>query len=513
MNRSRNRFGLMFWTVALLGVLWVGFGDRLLTHWAYAFERGRIQANSQELDDIEGVASLQAVSRAFRMVAKVARPGVVNITVGAGKPAAPTRADIERLRERLGDVELSEKQITELLLRMNPPGSGSGIIFDNDGHILTNNHVVGGRQDIKVQLSDDRVYDAHLVGTDPQTDLAVVKIPADDLHPLKFGDSRKAEVGDWVVAVGAPFGLSQTVTHGIISATDRTRVQGIAILYQNFIQTDAAINPGNSGGPLLNLRGEVIGVNTAIATNGDSYNAGIAFTIPSRMAVKIAKQLIANGRVERGWLGVHMRLEPLTEDAAEILHLPSARGVLVDGVLAGSPAEEAGLRTEDVIVAINGEPTPDADHLRSMIADIGPDEEATLRIVHEGRQREIKVRLGLRNIDTEAGGVVDRTRPVHALGLTGRSFEPGLHTVFPHAGWYDDTERGVFVTGIGKDESGKPRIHAEELIVACEGKPTETVSDLLKALESVPDNAKVKLQILEPNGDRRIVRVTKRAEP
>ena len=509
MNRSRSRFGLMFWTVALLGLIWVGVGDRLLTHWAYAFERGRIQANSQELDDIEGIASLQAVSRAFRMVAKVARPGVVNITVGAGVPEQPTAADIQRLREQFGDV-LTDEQIVKLLLREKPPGSGSGIIFDDDGHILTNNHVVGGRREIKVQLSDDRVCDAHLVGTDPQTDLAIIKISANDLHPLKFGDSQKAEVGDWVVAVGAPFGLSQTVTHGIISATDRTRVEGLPILYQNFIQTDAAINPGNSGGPLLNLRGEVIGVNTAIATNGDYYNAGVAFTIPSKMAVKVARQLIASGRVERGWLGVHMRLEPLTEDAAEILHLPNAQGVLVDGVVIGSPAEEAGLRTEDVIIAVNGEPSPDAEHMRAMIADIGPNEDATVRIIREGHQREIKVQLGLRMIDRDEQRAVNLTRPVGALGVAARSFDPGLSVVFPSARQYDDTERGVFVADISADESAKPKIHAGELIVACEGEPIETVSDLLKALEAVPDNAKVRLQILEPNGDRRIVRVAKR---
>lgn len=297
MNTHRPRFRLLFWTGMAVAALWIGFGDRLLSRWAYAVERGRIQASADELLDSDELAGVQAISKAFRLVAKVARPGVVHINVsGSDGTLEVSPEELESLKQRFGDL-LSEEQLRELL-RRQPPASGSGIVFDADGYIVTNNHVVAGRTEIVVHLADDRTYEATIVGTDPKTDLAVIKIDAPNLHALKFGDSDQVDVGDWVVAVGAPFGLSQTVTHGIISATGRSHVD-VGILYQNFIQTDAAINPGNSGGPLLNLRGEVIGVNTAIATHGDA-NAGVAFTIPSNMAVKVARALIEHGSVARG---------------------------------------------------------------------------------------------------------------------------------------------------------------------------------------------------------------------
>ncbi len=226
-----NRVGYLAIASVLVAVLSVGLGDRLLTRWAYAFEQGRIQANSDEL------AGVQEVSRAFRMVAKIVRPGVVHLRVsGLADPQA--RKDVEqRLRAYFRD-RLSDEEIEKLLRRYfeAPASSGSGIILDRDGHILTNNHVVGGRAEILVRLHDEREYLATLVGADRKTDLAVIKINAPDLHPLEFGDSDKMEVGDWVLAVGAPFGLTQSVTHGIVSAKGRGDMLNIPILYQDFLQ-------------------------------------------------------------------------------------------------------------------------------------------------------------------------------------------------------------------------------------------------------------------------------------
>ena len=511
MNRSNHRLGLALWTTVILGVLWLGLGDRLLTHWAYAVQRGRLQATSEELADLPETTGLQSVSKAFRMVAKVARPGVVNIEVRGGHRLL-SRAELEDYIEdskRYGHP-LTEEAIEALRRRLirQPPGSASGIIFDADGYILTNNHVVADRNQITVQLCDQRAYEARLVGADSKTDLAVIQIDAADLHALKFGDSDKADVGDWVVAVGAPFGLTQTVTHGIVSAVGRTRVRGIDIDYQNFIQTDAAINPGNSGGPLLNLRGEVLGVNTAIATHGDTFNAGVAFTIPSNMAAKIAKQLITDGEVTRGWLGVSFTPRPLTEDDVEIFKLPDEHGLLVDGIVDGSPAERAGLQVEDVIIAVNGERLRDTAYFQAIIADSSPNDRVTLRLIRDGKAQDVRVRLGRQARDLRISGVQREREPreIHALGIGGLSLHPSL------SHYYDESERGVLVMKVKAAPNSKPKIRPDEVIVACEGKPVSSVGELLAVLKNAAGKKRIRLQILEPNGDRRIIHVERRPQ-
>ena len=337
---ERNpRLAWLLAALVLVGFIAVGVPGRLLSRWAYACERGRLQATNEGLTALsQDLARVEEVSHAFRLVAKVARPGVVHIRVRsdvAEEGDDPMWRELrQQLEEQLGEQFDEQRWRDFLRQHREAPASGSGIIFDEQGYVLTNNHVVAGRDEILVTLPDEREFPATLVGNDPMTDLAVIKIDASDLHALKFGDSDRVEVGDWVIAVGAPFGLSQSVTHGIISATGRDSVEPLTekgILYQNFLQTDAAINPGNSGGPLLNLRGEVIGVNTAIATNGDGYNAGIAFTIPSNMALKVASQLKESGAVARGWLGITMG--ELEAADRELLGIEGHRGVLVVGIV------------------------------------------------------------------------------------------------------------------------------------------------------------------------------------
>jgi serine protease Do len=510
MNRSVRGLGLFVWTVVLLAVLWVGFGQRLLTRWAYAVERGRLQAATEELADVQDIASLQVVSKAFHMVARVARPGVVNIAVRGGTQLVFSARELERLHAIMGDM-LTEDQWAELRSRRGPrpPGSASGILFDADGHILTNYHVVEDRTRIVAQLHDERTFEARLIGTDPKTDLAVIKINAPELQPLAFANAQKVEVGDWVVAVGAPFGLTQTVTHGIVSATGRTRIAEIDIDYENFIQTDAAINPGNSGGPLLNLRGEVVGVNTAIATNGEAFNAGVAFAIPSDMAVKVAKELIGKGKVARGWLGLGLSLEPLTDDDREVLTLPTTQGVLIERVLKDSPAEKAGMQPEDVIVAVNGEPVRDSDYFRSVVADLGPNQAVTLRVIRDGREQEVQAQLGLQPESTRALREPE-PREISDLGLRGFSFRSGLRSTYPLARVYDETERGVLVTQIDADAKQTPRIKPGEMIVACDGQEVKSVGELLAALKAAPQKESFRLQVLEPGGDRRIVNFKRR---
>jgi len=456
-----------------------------------------------------------AVSRAFKRVVRDVRPGVVHIRVAGGKAGEVSDEEIEEfLRRRFnerngdeppGDTEELRKQFRHWLERMEPPpGAGSGVLLDTEGYILTNNHVVAGRDQITVVLSDERELPARVVGTDPKTDLAVIKIDADNLHPLRMGNSDELEVGDWVLAVGSPFGLQQTVTHGIVSAKGRSQVPGVDIQYQDFIQTDAAVNPGNSGGPLVNLRGEVVGINTAIATRGDGYNSGIAFAIPSNMALKIARELKTAGSVTRGYLGiVPVAVEPADTEA---LGLPSSAGVLIDVVVRRSPADHAGLQVDDVIVAINDEPVTGLEQFRRLVAELRPDERARLRIIRDGQEQRVTVRIGVQPERLYATSRDDQRvgRELPRLGLTVRTLRPGL---FGSRKLYDENTRGVIVVGRDEETGKPPNVAVREVVVGCNDHPVRSVKDLQEVLENTPPSRDLVLEILQPNGDGKLVRV------
>jgi serine protease Do len=270
-------------------------------------------------------------------------------------------------------------------------GLGSGIIMDPQGRILTNNHVAGGATKMQVTLSDGSQYPGRLVGADPPTDLAVIEIsPKEPLPYVIFGDSDKMEVGEWVVAIGAPQALEKSVTQGIISAKHRTGISE-PTNYQDFLQTDAPINPGNSGGPLLNLYGQVIGVNTAIFTQSGG-SEGIGFAIPSNMAVYVARELIANGKVERGWLGVAIR--DLTPELAKPLLLETLKGALVVDVVKGSPADKAGMKKNDLVIAYNGQEVRDSALLRNKVAETPIGQEARVTVFRDGKKEELTVKIG-----------------------------------------------------------------------------------------------------------------------
>jgi Do/DeqQ family serine protease len=273
-------------------------------------------------------------------------------------------------------------------------GLGSGVIVSSDGYILTNNHVVEGADELNVQLADGREMTAKVIGTDPKTDVAVIKIEGEGLPTVVLADSDKSRVGDIVFAVGNPLGVGQTVTMGIISATSRQvgileEVQG----YESFIQTDAAINQGNSGGALIDAKGRLVGINSAILSTSRG-NIGIGFAIPVNLAASIMHSLIETGTVARGFLGV--QVEPLTPDVAEALKLNrDLKGVIVNNVSEGTPAEKAGLKRGDVIVAINDKPVASRQELRLLVSQLRPDTEASLRIVTgDGKEKTLKVKLG-----------------------------------------------------------------------------------------------------------------------
>src|SRR5437867_1749707 len=328
-------------------------------------------------------ALLHALEEAFTTVADRVTPAVVNVSTVPRKQSAEETP--ERFREFFGE------EFYERFFRRRPRedtrASGSGVTVDPRGYILTNNHVIENAQDITVRLSDGRKFTAKLVGRDPKTDLAVLKVEAPSPLPAaELGDSDHLRVGQWAIAIGNPFGLDRTVTVGIISATARTRV-GVT-QYDNFIQTDASINPGNSGGPLLNIDGKVIGINTAIVAAGQ----GIGFSIPINQARDVMQQLIARGRVVRGWLGIV--IQDLTDQLAGSFGVKEGAGVLVAEVMKGSPADAAGLRAGDVVVELGGAPIKEVPDLQRRIAAVKPGQTMKLTVIRERKPVAVSVKIG-----------------------------------------------------------------------------------------------------------------------
>ncbi len=268
---------------------------------------------------------------------------------------------------------------------------GSGVIVSPEGYILTNNHVVDGATNVKVMTSDKHEYTARIVGTDPRTDLAVLKIDASNLPHITIGDSAKVQVGDYALAIGDPFGVGETVTMGIVSATGRTNL-GIEE-YEDFIQTDAPINPGNSGGALVNDRGELIGINTAILSHGSGGNQGVGFAIPVNLARNVMNQIITNGKVTRAYLGVS--IQDVTPVMAKAFSEAEPQGALIGDVANGSPAQKAGLQKGDIILEVNGKPIADSNQLRMMISMMAPDSAANLKVLRNGSTKEVAVKLGV----------------------------------------------------------------------------------------------------------------------
>jgi serine protease Do len=342
-------------------------------------------AESEPSADLE---ALRRIGQGFSQVVKEVSPSVVNVRVskevkmkqppGGGSPF-----------DFFGESPFGkffEWPEGEDFLQQ---GSGSGVIVSKDGYILTNNHVIEGADEITVVYGEGDRYDAKVVGTDPRTDLAVIKIEGKEFPAAKLGDSDKIEVGEWVLAVGNPFELQNTVTAGIISARGRSNV-GLAE-YEDFVQTDAAINPGNSGGPLVNLNGEVVGINTAIATQTGG-NMGIGFAIPINMAKKVMAELIKTGKVTRGWLGVY--IQPVTPELKNQFKLKSTDGAIVADVNGGGPAEKAGLKRGDVIVEYQGEKIEDTNHLRNLVAATEVGATADVKVIRDGREKTVKVKIG-----------------------------------------------------------------------------------------------------------------------
>jgi serine protease Do len=368
---------------------------------------------------------------------------------------------------------------------------GSGFIIDRDGYIVTNNHVIEGADEIKVSLADDKEFDAEIVGRDPNTDLALIKIKgASDLVPLKLGDSDKLAVGSWVVAIGSPFGLQQTVTAGIVSAKGRVIGSGP---YDDFIQTDASINPGNSGGPLLNMNGEVVGINTAIVAQGQ----GIGFAIPINLAQGIIGQLKTHGSVTRGWLGVG--IQDLTPELAEYYGLKDKKGVLVAQVFEGDPADKAGIKAKDVIVEVDGKPVGSSRELTAMIAAIPVGQKTPVKILRDGQEKTVNVEIAKRPESERLAK--SESENGSELGIQIAEITPELARRFGHS----ETEKGVVVVGV------KPGSKAEEagvqqgdLVKEVNRKPVTTPDELRAEIEK---RDKIQLLVKRPNAGFVVIKI------
>ncbi len=444
-----------------------------------------------------------ALSEAFREVYRSTAPSVVNIRStqrmdvgnideGGELPGNPFNND--QFRRFFGqDAPEGFRQF-----RFGPStptprermGEGTGLVVREDGYIVTNNHVVDGATTLKVRLDNETEYDAKVIGTDPETDLAVVKIDASGLSPAHFSNSDSVEIGDWVLALGSPLGLRHTMTAGIVSAKGRGTL-GLAEI-GDFIQTDCAINPGNSGGPLVNLDGEVVGINTAISTRTGFY-MGVGFAIPSNIIKPVITTIIDGGTVKRGWLGV--QIGPLSPEAAEYAGFEGTRGVLISDVVPNTPAENAGVKPGDIVTQINGKSVTEPNQLLNTVAASSPGDAAKLTIFRNKKLREINVTLGDRSAkqvaNTMTREVPGRQPGNFNLGLSIQDMTPDMARQLGV-----EEKSGVVVTRLS---AGSPAAEAGlqtgDVISMVNESPVAGVHDFTDAIQQADLSKVVRLQV------------------
>jgi len=419
--------------------------------------------------------SLQAFNEAFVKIAETVNPSVVTITTekviktqrGQRFPGFP---DDDLFWRFFG---LPEGQMKSKAL-------GSGVIVDSKGYILTNNHVVEQGEKIRVKTIDDREYDAEIVGTDSRTDLAVIKIDAHNLKPALLGDSDELRIGEWVLAIGSPFSenLAHTVTAGIVSAKGRSNIMN-GQNYESFIQTDAAINPGNSGGALVNIRGELIGINTAIATAGYTQgNIGIGFAIPINLAKKIMSDLIEKGKVTRAWLGV--MIGNIDDGIARSLNLDNREGSIISEVVKKSPAAEAGLKVGDIIIEFDGKKIKDTAQLRNLVANSEIGKTKTLVVLRDKKPVKVDVRLGeLTDVREEVR--TSKGKPSSRLGIRVDEITPYIANEYN----IDPDETGVVVTGVNPETPAAQIIRTGDIIKRVGEQEIRNLADYQKAISNL----------------------------
>ncbi len=430
---------------------------------------GATSVVSEELQGLEGL------SKAFVAVSKEVSPAVVTInsqTVIKRQNYHPFMDD-EFFKRFFRMPEEREQSVRSL---------GSGVIVNPDGYILTNNHVVNDANEITVVI-DKEEYEAEIIGKDPESDLAVIKIEKDNLPTVKLGNSDDLEVGEWVLAIGNPFSdmLQNTVTSGIVSAKGRSGLQigGGRMPYQDFIQTDAAINPGNSGGALVNLRGELIGINTAIVGQA---NVGIGFAIPINLAKNVMKQLINDGRVIRGWLGVY--IADIDENMAKAFEMEHTKGALVQQVVKDSPAEKAGLVDGDVITKVEDVKIENSSQLTNYIATFAPDSKINVTIWREGKEKQVTVKLGERPADGTSSEKKTDDSVKNKLGIEVEELSSSLRQRLGY-----ETEEGVIVSQLESNSvAAREGIREGDLIMSVNRKEVKSVKEFNDAVKDLEQN-------------------------
>src|SRR5438105_5058552 len=416
-----------------------------------------------------GAQTAQIQAPDWVRLSKQAKPAVVNVST---KLNAEAQARPE-LRGRPDERSFDDffKRFFDEGSRRPVRAAGSGFVLNANGYIVTNNHVVENATDIQVKLDDGRELPAKVVGRDSKTDLALLKVDATGLPVIPLGDSTALQVGEPVMAIGNPFGLEQTVTTGIVSATGRVIGSGP---YDNFIQTDASINPGNSGGPLINARGEVIGINTAIFSRGGG-SVGIGFAVPSSLAKTVITQLADHGKVERGWLGVS--IQPLTRELAKSFKRDDNTGALVSAVTAGSPADKAGIKAGDVIVEFNGKKVAKATDLPGLVADVPVGKDVPMVVMREGRELRLNANIG--RLQDESPAKLAETEGKGKLGLSVQPLTPPMARELGLK-----VKEGVLVREVVEGgRAAEAGIRAGDVIVEINRQPVRTIEDLRTRVE------------------------------
>jgi len=434
----------------------------------------------------ESVKTLSGLSEALADVADAVRPAVVNIsTTSVVNMEDSPYGDMFNdpfFRHFFGDGHPGMKR------KYKSSALGSGVIVNENGFILTNNHVVKGADEIKVILYDKREFKGKVVGTDPRTDLSVVKIEAKNLPTLTLGESSKLKTGDVVLAIGNPFGLNQTITMGIVSAVGRSNI-GLAD-FEDFIQTDAAINPGNSGGALVNGRGELVGINTAIFSTSGGY-MGIGFAIPSDMAKSVMDSIIKHGKVIRGWLGVS--IQNLTPDLAKSLGIKETEGALIAGVENSSPADKAGLKRGDLITEMNGKKITDATALRNVVASMAPGAKADIKIIRSGKELTITAVLG----EYKEKKIVKKTAYNNAFkGVTVQELTPSLRDKLN----LPEGMAGVVVTDIASDSPSQGLLQVNDVIEEMNRKAVRSAQEYEAIVSKIGEHDTILLLIFRDGG-------------
>jgi serine protease Do len=505
--------GSIRWAVLAAFVLGAVLGGPLLVREvAYAITSGEQKALREGLAEL---SKHDQMSGLFAAVAKAVQPAVVVVKVSqkvqTGAGSAQDMDDL--LRRFFGDdaprgmtPRMPGPRGRGMPMPQSPReniirGLGSGVIVDAEkGYIITNAHVVDGAATVDVTLADGRSEKAEWVRVDPQTDLAVIKIQADNLIAAPLANSDEIEVGHWVLAIGAPRGLSKTVTAGIISAKGRSSGNGGS--YESYLQTDAAINQGNSGGPLVSMKGEVLGINSAIMTHTGG-NEGIGFAIPSNMVRDVMHQLIEKGSVTRGFLGV--TIQNVDEDLAKDLRLPSHEGALVSSVSPGSPAEKAGIKDEDFLVSVNGKAVANVNELRNTVAALEPGKTVTVELYRDGKKQKVEVKLDAQPKDLAAMGGPAENPPSAKIAKFGLKVAAPTKDLAEKYS-YKEPPKGVIVTEIDPASVAAERgLQEGQTILQAGGKDIASVEDFEKVLSAKEHASGVRLLVTDPSGGKRVV--------